>query len=321
MKRRVLALALALAMVLVMVPALADEGENGETQPVESIKKRCTKCYTQVDSVNENGLCTKCASAQDNTQQVVMLSYEAPVANSDESGDTTGSDGGSAGSGAGSTGSGGGSTDSSSGNTGSDGGSTDSSSGNTGSDGGSTGSESGDGETTLTTDCTHAWSAPTWAWSADYSVASATFTCTKTGCGESATELAVVTTSTEYSGCYVYTKYTATVTDPNGEGYSDSKTTDCRRSDWYYDRTYYTPCRPVWCDTSYTACGPCGHWGCGNVCTRYSSCTPCKNYTPTFRVGGYSCLATPKTGDASVIAPAMLALIGAAGAVLGKKRK
>ena len=292
-----------------------------------------------------------------------MLSYEAPVANSDESGDTTGSDAGSAGSGSGSTdssssttgndggnndngsgntgsesgnntgggssntgggssttGSDGGSAGSDAGSTGSGGGSTDSSSGNTGSDGGSTGSESGDGETTPTTDCTHTWSAPTWAWSADYSVATATFTCTK--CTDSQTiKAANITTSTEYSGCYVYTTYTATVTGPDEKGYSDSKTTNCRRSDWYYDRTYYTPCRPVWCDTSYTACGPCGHWGCGNVCTRYSSCTPCKNYTPTFRVGGYSCLATPKTGDASVIAPAMLALIGAAGAVLGKKRK
>ncbi len=375
MKRRVLALALALAMVLVMVPALADEGENGETQPVESIKKRCTKCHTQVDSV---GLCTKCASAQDNTQQVVMPSYEAPVANSDESGDntgstgsgsvstdssssTTGNDGGNndngsgnndngsgntgseSGDNTGSTGSGSVSTDSSSSTTGNDGGNNDNGSGNndngsgntgsesgnntgggssnTGGGSGSTGSESGDGETTPTTDCTHAWSAPTWAWSADYSVASATFTCTKTECSKSEIKQATVTTSTEYSGCYVYTKYTATVTGPDEKGYSDSQTTNCRRSDWYYDRTYYTPCRPVWCDTSYTACGPCGHWGCGNVCTRYSSCTPCKNYTPTFRVGGYSCLATPKTGDASVIAPAMLALIGAAGAVLGKKRK
>lgn len=82
---------------------------------------------------------------------------------------------------------------------------------------------------------------------------------------------------------------------------------DYCRPDWYYDPCYYN--------------NPCGHWGCGSVCTRYSNCVPCQNYRTTFRVGGYNCLATPKTGDASVIAPAMLALIGAAGAMLGKKRR
>lgn len=84
-------------------------------------------------------------------------------------------------------------------------------------------------------------------------------------------------------------------------------TSDYCRPDWYYDPCYYN--------------NPCGHWGCGNVCTRYSDCVPCRDYRTTFRVGGYNCLATPKTGDASVIAPAMLALIGAAGAMLGKKRR
>ena len=84
-------------------------------------------------------------------------------------------------------------------------------------------------------------------------------------------------------------------------------TSDYCRPDWYYDPCYYN--------------NPCGHWGCGNVCTRYSNCVPCQNYRTTFRVGGYNCLATPKTGDVSVMAPAMLALIGAAGAALGKKRR
>ena len=84
-------------------------------------------------------------------------------------------------------------------------------------------------------------------------------------------------------------------------------TSDYCRPDWYYDPCYYN--------------NPCGHWGCGSVCTRYSDCVPCRDYRTTFRVGGYNCLATPKTGDASVIAPAMLALIGAAGAMLGKKRR
>lgn len=82
---------------------------------------------------------------------------------------------------------------------------------------------------------------------------------------------------------------------------------DYCRPDWYYDPCYYN--------------NPCGHWGCGNVCTRYSNCVPCRDYRTTFRVGGYNCLATPKTGDVSVMAPAILALIGAAGAALGKKRK
>lgn len=84
-------------------------------------------------------------------------------------------------------------------------------------------------------------------------------------------------------------------------------TSDYCRPDWYYDPCYYN--------------NPCGHWGCGNVCTRYSDCVPCRDYRTTFRVGGYNCLATPKTGDVSVMAPAMLALIGAAGAALGKKRR
>ena len=153
----------------------------------------------------------------------------------------------------------------------------------------------------------HAWGAPTWAWSNNCSVATATFNCTREGCNESQTIKATVTTSNEYGNCYVYTKYTAKVTGPDGKEYSDSKTANCCRPDWYYDDCYYR--------------NTCGHWGCGDVCTRYSNCVPCRNYRTTFRVGGYNCLATPKTGDVSVIAPAMLALIGAAGAMLGKKRR
>ena len=92
-----------------------------------------------------------------------------------------------------------------------------------------------------------------------------------------------------------------------GKAECTSSTSDYCRPDWYYDPCYYN--------------NPCGHWGCGDVCTRYSNCVPCRDYRTTFRVGGYNCLATPKTGDVSAIAPAILALIGAAGAALGKKRR
>ena len=155
-----------------------------------------------------------------------------------------------------------------------------------------------------------------WYWTSNYTSAEAVFICTR--CGEGGRASATVSMTNDG---YRYVYSAVAVFGDRVE--TDTRTVAYRNYcyDPCYDRTYYNICRPVWCDTSYTACGPCGHWGCGNVCTRYSSCTPCKNYTPTFRVGGYSCLATPKTGDASVIAPAMLALIGAAGAVLGKKRK
>ena len=110
----------------------------------------------------------------------------------------------------------------------------------------------------------------------------------------------------------VYYKVVAKYSDSKAEEYTGKaectySSSDYCRPDWYYDPCYYN--------------NPCGHWGCGNVCTRYSDCVPCRDYRTTFRVGGYNCLATPKTGDASVIAPAMLALIGAAGAMLGKKRR
>lgn len=109
----------------------------------------------------------------------------------------------------------------------------------------------------------------------------------------------------------VYYKVTAAYSDATveygGKAECTYSSSDYCRPDWYYDPCYYN--------------NPCGHWGCGNVCTRYSDCVPCQNYRTTFRVGGYNCLATPKTGDVSVMAPAILALIGAAGAALGKKRR
>lgn len=151
----------------------------------------------------------------------------------------------------------------------------------------------------------HDYGEPTWNW-CGVSSATATFRCRR-NCGE---ENAIVTcqarlTRSSINNCGYYT-YTATV-QFNGKTYTDMRTDYSCRPDWYYDPCYYN--------------NPCGHWGCGNVCTRYSDCVPCQNYRTTFRVGGYNCLATPKTGDVSVIAPAMLALIGAAGAALGKKRR
>lgn len=101
--------------------------------------------------------------------------------------------------------------------------------------------------------------------------------------------------------------YSDATVEYSGKAECTYSSSDYCRPDWYYDPCYYN--------------NPCGHWGCGDVCTRYSNCVPCQNYRTTFRVGGYNCLATPKTGDVSVMAPAILALIGAAGAALGKKRR
>ena len=151
----------------------------------------------------------------------------------------------------------------------------------------------------------HDYGDPTWNW-CGVSSATATFKC-KRNCEE---ENAIVTrqvrpTRSSINNCGYYT-YTATV-EFNGKTYTDTRTDYSCRPDWYYDPCYYN--------------NPCGHWGCGNVCTRYSDCVPCRDYRTTFRVGGYNCLATPKTGDVSVMAPAILAIIGAAGAALGKKRR
>ena len=148
----------------------------------------------------------------------------------------------------------------------------------------------------------HSYGSPSWSW-CGFTSASATFTCTR-NCGHSETETASIVRKS-INNCGYYT-YTATV-QFNGKTYTDTRTDYSCRPDWYYDPCYYN--------------NPCGHWGCGSVCTRYSNCVPCQNYRTTFRVGGYNCLATPKTGDASAIAPAILALIGAAGAALGKKRR
>ena len=151
----------------------------------------------------------------------------------------------------------------------------------------------------------HDYGDPTWNW-CGVSSATATFKC-KRNCEE---ENAIVTrqvrpTRSSINNCGYYT-YTATV-QFNGKTDTDMRTDYSCRPDWYYDPCYYN--------------NPCGHWGCGNVCTRYSNCVPCQNYRTTFRVGGYNCLATPKTGDVSVIGMALISLAGAGAAIMGKKRK
>lgn len=151
----------------------------------------------------------------------------------------------------------------------------------------------------------HDYGEPTWNW-CGVSSATATFRCRR-NCGE---ENAIVTcqarlTRSSINNCGYYT-YTATV-QFNGKTYTDMRTDYSCRPDWYYDPCYYN--------------NPCGHWGCGNVCTRYSDCVPCRDYRTTFRVGGYNCLATPKTGDVSVIGMALISLVGAGAAIMGKKRK
>lgn len=106
----------------------------------------------------------------------------------------------------------------------------------------------------------------------------------------------------------VVAKYSdSTAVEYTGKAECTYSTSDYCRPDWYYDDCYYR--------------NTCGHWGCGDVCTRYSNCVPCQNYRTTFRVGGYNCLATPKTGDVSVIGMALISLAGAGAAIMGKKRK
>ncbi len=148
----------------------------------------------------------------------------------------------------------------------------------------------------------HDYGDPTWNW-CGVSSATATFKC-KRNCGHSETETASIVRSS-INNCGYYT-YTATV-QFNGNTYTNTRTDYSCRPDWYYDPCYYN--------------NPCGHWGCGNVCTRYSNCVPCRDYRTTFRVGGYNCLATPKTGDVSVIGMALISLAGAGAAIMGKKRK
>ena len=284
MKKRLFAIMLALAMLLAAVPALAEEGKGGEALETAA-KITCKVCKKEVESVDANGLCKDCAIKQVATTRSIEASATAT------------NEGGVAG------GEGNGTGDNTGGTTGGETGGT-----TGGETGGETGGSTGAGEDGPTIDsCTHIWGAPVWAWSDNYSVATATFKCTREGCNERKTLPATVTTSNEYSNCYVYTRYTARVTGPDRKDYFDSKTTNCRRPDWYYDPCYYN--------------NPCGHWGCGNVCTRYSDCVPCRDYRTTFRVGGYNCLATPKTGDVSVIGMALISLAGAGAAIMGKKRK
>lgn len=401
MKKRLFAIMLALAMLLAAVPALAEEGEGGKDQTVESIKKVCTKCNVEVDKVNEEGLCEKCVSnlKQDNTQQKMITSFKTLNEDNTEggaNGDSTGSSGDNT-------------DDNTGGNPDNNAGNTDNNGGNTG---GATGGEqkpcehewtyqdaqSNDStnycykhkktcskcpaevweshewnranqkmveESTCTKEgrdrlpctlcnhvtyvsrelkphtkdkgtvikpatctekgtiqytCTvcqtklpeeeipalgHDYDYPTWNW-CGVSSATATFRCRR-NCGE---ENAIVTrqvrpTRSSINNCGYYT-YTATV-QFNGKTYTDTRTDYSCRPDWYYDPCYYN--------------NPCGHWGCGNVCTRYSDCVPCRDYRTTFRVGGYNCLATPKTGDVSVIGMALISLAGAGAAIMGKKRK
>ena len=148
----------------------------------------------------------------------------------------------------------------------------------------------------------HDYGDPTWNW-CGVSSATATFKC-KRNCGHSEPETASIVRN-GINNCGYYT-YTATV-QFNGQTYTNTRTDYSCRPDWYYDPCYYN--------------NPCGHWGCGNVCTRYSNCVPCRDYRTTFRVGGYNCLATPKTGDVSVIGMALISLAGAGAAIMGKKRK
>ena len=326
MKKRLFAIMLALAMLLVAVPALAEgEGEHthdGESAPtyvdnrdgthkviyncgvVKDVSVKHTfndgKCVCgaeqsvasqpegQQPATNEPAAQQPAASQPEGQQPATNEPSTQQPTDSQSGGQNPSTNGG--GEGGGTTG---GETEGGTTGGGETGGET---------DGGSTGT--GDSGTTPAT-CTHAWGAPVWAWSDNYSDATATFKCTR--CGERQAIPATVNTSNEYSNCYVYTKYTAKVTGPDGKEYPDSKTTNCRRPDWYYDPCYYN--------------NPCGHWGCGNVCTRYSNCVPCQNYRTTFRVGGYNCLATPKTGDVSVIGMALISLAGAGAAIMGKKRK
>lgn len=144
--------------------------------------------------------------------------------------------------------------------------------------------------------------------------------CSRPGCGLNNEKPTTISVSekgrdTWYSCGKKYTtvsyqvtaEYSDATVEYGGNAACTYSTSDYCRPDWYYDPCYYN--------------NPCGHWGCGDVCTRYSNCVPCRNYRTTFRVGGYNCLATPKTGDVSVIGMALISLAGAGAAIMGKKRK
>ena len=155
--------------------------------------------------------------------------------------------------------------------------------------------------------CTHIWGAPVWAWAIITALQRQTFKCTREGCNERKTLPATVTTSNEYSNCYVYTRYTARVTGPDRKDYFDSKTTNCRRPDWYHDPATTTTPAAIGAAATYAPV----------TAIAYPAGIPRR----PFRVGGYNCLATPKTGDVSVIGMALISLAGAGAAIMGKKRK
>lgn len=391
MKKRLFAIMLALAMLLAAVPALAEEGDGGKDQTVESIKKECTKCKAEVDNVNEQGLCEKCVSnlKQDNTQQKVMRSPDPEATGGGEAGGTTGSTGDNAGDSTGSSGNTGGET----GNTGTNGGQNPPTSDGEGGGGQPANPpqptcnhtnvkyEQYDTETEgrythhkkVCKDCEeelarepHQWDETTkkpktegtdkiptctngghwtmqcglcghvtvfdgpalghnyeylWGtWDCKTKTITAYRKCNRVGCNVVENASAISVSEKDRDTWYSCGKKYTTVYYKVVAKYSDSKaveytgkaectysTSDYCRPDWYYDPCYYN--------------NPCGHWGCGNVCTRYSNCVPCRDYRTTFRVGGYNCLATPKTGDVSVIGMALISLAGAGAAIMGKKRK
>lgn len=424
MKKRLFAIMLALAMLLAAVPALAEEGDGGKDQTVESIKKVCTKCNVEVDKVNEEGLCEKCVSnlKQDNTQQKMITSFK--TLNEDNTGggangDSTGSSGDNTDDNTVNTDNTGGNTGESS-NIGNNGENTGNNAGNTGNNGGNTGStgntgttggqnpstsdgEGGSGQPAnppqltcnhtnvkyeqyateaegrythhkkVCKDCgrelvkePHQWDETTkkpktegtdkiptctngghwtmqcglcghvtvfdgpalghnyeylWGtWDCKTKTITAYRKCNRVGCNVVENASAISVSEKDRDTWYSCGKKYTTVYYKVVAKYSDSKaveytgkaectysTSDYCRPDWYYDPCYYN--------------NPCGHWGCGNVCTRYSDCVPCRDYRTTFRVGGYNCLATPKTGDVSVIGMALISLAGAGAAIMGKKRK
>ena len=76
MKKRLFAIMLALAMLLAAVPALAEEG--GEALETAA-KKICKACKKEVESVDANGLCAKCALEQDNTQQKMVTKLKVSL--------------------------------------------------------------------------------------------------------------------------------------------------------------------------------------------------------------------------------------------------
>ena len=171
-------------------------------------------------------------------------------------------------------------------------------------------------EDTHTHDYEYIWS----KWKCDDGDHSITCTRKCKTCDESSTLKGnIITGKSRLTRCdgkvYRITEYNATVTFPDEATVLTCGTTHECKKFIGYDQYY---CRPWYCDYP---CAPCGHWGCGDVCTRYSNCVPCQNYRTTFRVGGYNCLATPKTGDVSVIGMALISLAGAGAAIMGKKRK